>query len=145
MKKIIIGEKEFTIKFGYEATLKTRLLSKLSKNEINGENKEAEALENIEDMLLFLPEFLLIGLQKFHSDDFKFDYETGNGKEEQLEKVFALVDEYCETDENDPMTLFTELQEELLSDGFLARMFQKLQKIAEEQAKKQKPSKKKEN
>lgn len=125
MLKLNIGSKELKVKFSYEATLKTRLLSKLAKNNSQPDKEETDDFERMEDMLLFLPEFLLIGLQKYHKDEYGFDYESGAGKEEQIEKSFALIDEYCDIDGCDVMTLYKDLQEEMLNDGFLASLFQK--------------------
>lgn len=116
-----IAEKELKVKFGYEATLKTRLLSKMAKNE--GEN---ESIEDIENLLLFLPELLLVGLQKFHSDEYGFEYESGNGKEQQVEKMFTLVEDYMdENEEEDAITLYKSLTNEMLQNGFLKSQYQK--------------------
>ncbi len=117
-----VGEKELNVKFGFEATLKTRLLSRMAKME-----KEKEGgMESMEDMMLFLPDVLLIGLQKFHSDEYGFNYENGEGKNEQLEKMFPLIEEYFDFNEKeDAITLYNGLTEEMLQNGFLKSQFQK--------------------
>ena len=124
------GEKELKVKFGYEATLKTKLLSKVSKKgaSIKGED-DLSSVERIEEMMLFLPEMLLVGLQKLHKEEYWFDYETGDGKDEQLEKMYELIEEYCdsENEDEDAFTLFQHIENELMSDGFLASMFRKEQ------------------
>lgn len=128
--KLKIGEKELKIKFGYKPTLKERLISRIVKtSRTNGED-EVENMEKIEDLLLFLPEILLIGLQ-VHHEEYRYDYDTKEGKEEQLEKAFNLIDEYASSDDADLMKLFNDLQEEMKNDSFLASLFQK-----EEQAEK---------
>ncbi len=122
MMKLKIREKELNVKFGFEATLKTRLLSRMAKME-----KEKEGgMESMEDMMLFLPDVLLIGLQKFHSDEYGFNYENGEGKNEQLEKMFPLIEEYFDSnEEEDAITLYNGLTEEMLQNGFLKSQFQK--------------------
>lgn len=116
-----IGDKELKVKYGYEATLKTRLLSRMAKKE---KSKDG-GMESVEDILLFLPDFLLVGLQKFHSDEYGFDYATGDGKEEQIEKMFPLIEDYFDTNEDaDAIALYNQLTEEMLKNGFLKRQFQ---------------------
>lgn len=128
--KLKIGEKELKIKFGYKPTLKERLISRIVKtSRTNGED-EIENMEKIEDLLLFLPEILLIGLQVHHKE-YRYDYDTKEGKEEQLEKAFDLIDEYASSDDADLMKLFNDLQEEMKTDSFLASLFRQ-----EEQAEK---------
>lgn len=113
---------ELNVKYGYEATLKTKLLSRLASRE----KEKEEGMEATENLLLFLPEFLLVGLQKFHSDEYGFDYETGKGKQEQLEKMFSLIDDYFDQNDNeDAITLYNSLSEEMMKNGFLKSQFQK--------------------
>ena len=82
-------------------------------------------------MLLFLPEAVLVGLQ-VHHPEFKYNCDTGEGKEEQLDKAFSLVEEYMDSDGADVMEFFNQIQEALLEDSFLRSLFQKEQKKAEE-------------
>lgn len=112
---ITLGNKDYTIKYGYEATVRSGLVTKL----INNDN------ESVEIALELLPEMLLVGLQHDHADEFKFDYASGNGKEEALSKVYALLDNYFEDDESDFGDLYNQLQEEMTNNGFLAAMFRK--------------------
>lgn len=132
MLTLKIGEKELNVKYGYEATLKTKLLSRMAKRENGG----TESMENAEELLLFLPEFLLVGLQKFHSAEYGFDYENGKGKDEQISKMFSLIEDYIDgNDEEDAITLYNALTEEMMKNGFLKSMYQKeLSKVAEQNA-----------
>ena len=81
-------------------------------------------MEDLEELLLYLPEILLVGLQVHHKD-FRYDYDTKDGKEDQLDKVFDLIDKYTENSDSSVMDLFNGLQEALLEDSFLANMFRK--------------------
>lgn len=121
--KLKIGEKELNIKFGYKPTLKERLISRIVKISRNGGEGEGENLERVEDMLLFLPEILLVGLQVYH-EEYRYNYDTKKGKEEQLNKAFDLIDEYA-TNGGDLMQLFNDLQNEMQNDSFLASLFRK--------------------
>lgn len=133
MMVLKVGEKELKVKFGYEATLKTRLLSKMA----SSESKEKDNIKNIEDILLFLPEFLLVGLQKFHFDEYGFDWESGEGKEKNIPAMFSLIEEYMDSNEDeDAITLYNELTNEMMKNGFLKSMYQKeLSKVAEQNTK----------
>lgn len=123
--KIKVNEKEYTIKFGYEPTLKSRLLSRVAKMTVNMKQDAEENLEQIENMLLFVPEMVLVGLQKFHSDEFGYNMDTNDGYEEAKNKVFSLVGDYVDTGDVDITDFFTELQEELTANGFLKKLFEK--------------------
>lgn len=125
MLTIKVNNKEYTIKFGYEPTLKSRLLSRVAKMTVNMKQDAEENLEQIENMLLFVPEMVLVGLQKFHSDEFGYNLDTNDGYEEAKNKAFSLVGEYVDTGDVDITDFFTELQEELTANGFLKKMFEK--------------------
>lgn len=134
MMKMKIGKNEYNIFFGYEPTLKARILSKMAKMSVDLENG-ANDFEKIEDMLLFLPEVVLAGLQKYHSDEFGYDLDTKEGYEEQKAKVFSMVSEHFDSGKVDGTEFFYSLLNELTKSGFLKKMFEKEVKSAEEQAK----------
>lgn len=120
MTTIKIGKKEFNIKYGYEATVKNGIIKKLvSLGEENGN------MESIEKILLLLPELLLAGLQKYHADEYGFDYKNSDQKEKQMAKVYALLDEYFDGEDGDVEKLFGDLQNELLENGFLSKILRK--------------------
>lgn len=129
--KLKIGENEYTIKFGYKPTLKEHLISKFVKmTNVHDADGEMD-FEKVEDLLLFIPEAVLIGLQVHHKD-FRYDYDTKDGKEEMLNKAFDLVEKYMSGEEADAIGFFNQLQEALLQDSFLRGLFQKEQKKQEE-------------
>lgn len=128
--KLKIGENEYSVKFAYKPTLKERIISKFVRfATVKGEEGETD-LEKVEDLLLFLPEAVLVGLQ-VHHPEFRYDCDTGEGKEEKLDKAFALVEEYMDGEDADAMSFFNQLQEALIQDSFLRSLFQKEQKKVE--------------
>lgn len=129
--KLKIGENEYNIKFSYKPTLKERIISKFIRfANVTNENGDMD-LEKIENLLLFLPEAILVGLQTHHKE-FRYDYETGEGKAEKLDMTFALVEQYMDDENANVMDLFKQLQEALLQDSFLRSLFQKEQKKVEQ-------------
>ena len=134
MKTIKIGEKEYNIQFGYIATAKSGIIRDLVNIErMIGDGESA--IENLDKILMFIPEIMLVGLQKFHREEFGYNYDTKEGKDEAFEKVSQLVDDYFDGDDADFKGLFNSLEEELLHNGFLSSMFNEEQ---ESQNKKQK-------
>ena len=122
-----IAGKEINIKFGYKPTLKERIISKVVRmSNITDENGETD-MEKVEDLLLFLPELLLVGMQVHHKD-FRYNYDTKEGKQKQLEKSTDLVEKYMESEDADIMEFFGKFQDALMEDSFLASLFRKEQK-----------------
>lgn len=121
-----IAGKELNIKFGYKPTLKERIISRVLKMENIADEDGEVSYEKIEDLMLFLPELLLVGLQVHHKD-FRYDYDTKEGKEKQLDKTLDLVEKYMESEDADIMELFGKLEEALMQDSFLASLFRKEQ------------------
>lgn len=128
--KLNIGGKEINIKFGYKPTLKERIISKTVKFSKFSDKDGNVEMEKVEDLLMYLPEMLLVGMQVHHKE-YRYDYETGEGKEKQLDKAFVLIEEYLEAEGNDALTLFNSLAESLQEDSFLAGMFRKEQAKAQ--------------
>ena len=140
MTKIKFGDKEYQIQFGYIVTAKSGIIGKIANIEkmMNGEMTP----EEIDKFLMFIPEIVLVGLQKFHRDEFGYDYNTDEGKDVALDKVGSLVDDYFDREDADFNKLLDTLTEELMNNSFLSKLFREEQ---ENQAKKtQKKSQKKE-
>ena len=140
MKTIKFGDKEYQIQFGYIVTGKSGIIGKIANIEkmMNGEVTS----EEIDKFLMFIPEIVLVGLQKFHRDEFGYDYNTDEGKDVALDKVGSLVDDYFDREDADFNKLLDTLTEELMNNSFLSKLFREEQ---ENQAKKtQKKSQKKE-
>ena len=143
MKTIKIGEKEYKIQFGYIATAKSGIIRDLVNIErMIGDGESA--IENLDKILMFIPEIMLVGLQKFHREEFGYNYDTKEGKDEAFEKVSQLVDDYFDGDDADFKGLFNSLEEELLHNGFLSSMFNEEQEIQNKKQKKAQSRAKKE-
>lgn len=133
--KIKLSGKEYTVKFGYTPVVKNKIIPRLV-----GMEQQGEGLEVIDNMLEFLPEFLLVGLQKFHADEFGFDFDNKEAKEKQLEKVYDLLDDYLDPENEeggDLQSLYNDLSAEMEKNSFLSKMLAK-----EGQTAKKKPIKK---
>lgn len=122
----------YEIKFGIEATTKSGVLKKIKEVQQSGD----DSIDNIEMMLTMVPEFLLVGLQKRHKDEFGYDYNTNEGKEEATAKVCELIDEYTDQEDSSIKELFEELLKEVMQNGFFKK--EVLQMKAEKEAKEQK-------
>lgn len=118
MLNLKLGKKEYKIKYAYEPTVRSGLIKKLA-----GMHSD-DNLEYIDATMKILPELILIGLQKFHKAEFGYMYDTNAGKEEKLSKVYALLEDYFDEEDSDFMNLYDSLQNELLENSFLSKMFQ---------------------
>ena len=135
MKTIKIGEKEYKVQFGYIATAKSGIIRDLVNIErMIGDGESA--IENLDKILMFIPEIMLVGLQKFHREEFGYNYDTKEGKDEAFEKVSQLVDDYFDGEDADFKGLFNSLEEELLHNGFLSSMFNEEQESQNKEQKK---------
>lgn len=133
--KIKLDGKEYTVKFGYAPVYQNRIIPR-----VVGMGQQGDELEAIDNMLGFLPEFLLVGLQKFHADEFGFDFDDKEAKEKQLVKMCDLLDDYLDPENEegkDIMSLYDDLTAELEKNSFLSKLLAK-----EEQTAKKKPTKK---
>lgn len=127
--KVKLGGKEYTIQFATRPSLKAHILQDIMKT------------QDMEDILLeTLPKTLLVGLQMHHNEEFGYDYKTNDGYDEQLEKVSDILYDAIDTNEINCMDLFADMQEEMMTNGFLAQMMESIEK-AQEQEKKKTPSK----
>lgn len=133
--KATLGGKEYTIQFATRPSLKAHILQDAMKAQ------DMEDISSLEDVLLeTLPKMLLVGLQMHHNDEFGYDYNTNNDYDEQFEKVSGILYGAIDTNEINCMDLFADMQEEMMTNGFLAQMMESLER-AQEQEKKKTPSK----
>lgn len=129
----------YEIKFGIEATTKSGILKKIKEIQQSSDDEVRQSngdfVDDIEMMLNMVPEFLLVGLQKRHKDEFGYDYNTNKGKEEATAKVCELIDEYTDQEDSSIKELFEELLKEVMQNGFFKKevLQMKAEKEAEEQ------------
>lgn len=130
----------YEIKFGIEATTKSGILKKIKEIQQSSDDEAQQPsddfVDEIEMILNMLPEFLLVGLQKRHKDEFGYDYNTNKGKEEATAKVCELIDEYTDQEDSSIRELFEELIKEVMQNGFFKK--EVLRMKAEKEAKEQK-------
>lgn len=128
----------YKVAYSYKTLVFSDILDRIQK--VLGDAEEGETVfSKMKDMLKFVPELLLYGLQKNHKEQFGF--ETEEEKAEQLDKVYDLIDDYEDehsTDEvaegemkPDAFTIFSELMLELESKGFLSRLSAQADESAE--------------
>ena len=119
--KVKLGNSEYSIKFGFKPTLKSHLIKDVSESV----SEQDGSLESVEKLLLeTLPKMLLVGLQVSHKDEFGYDYDTNENYDEQFNKVLNLLSEKIDDGEIDCIELFNELENELESNSFLAKMME---------------------
>ena len=119
--KVKLGNSEYSIKFGFKPTLKSHIIKDVSESV----SEQDGSLESVEKLLLeTLPKMLLVGLQVSHKDEFGYDYDTNEKYDEQFNKVLNLLSEKIDDGEIDCIELFNELENELESNSFLAKMME---------------------
>ena len=110
MFKFSVGDKDYKIRFDYRALARTDVLSRAE--HMQDETNMAKVIEDT-------AEFLLVGLQKYHSDEFGFDDEAS--REDALDKVYDLMDKMDDEDV-DILDIFGKVSDELVITGFLSRL-----------------------
>lgn len=134
MLHLKLGKAQLSIRFGYEATVRSKILKRLAELTVNQGN---DSFETATIMMELVPEMILVGAQKYHSKDYGYDYKTEEGKEESLSKIYSLLDDYFEEEDADFTELLESLQKELMENGFLAKLFKKEVENQEKKAKKE--------
>ena len=116
-----VSDKEYRVRFGYKVLSETNIIDKVVNLGVQNEDQFS-----IKSMISIVSELLLVGLQKYHSDE--FGYDTESEKQESMKKVYELLDTYEDegTEENpqDGFTMLENLQGELMENGFLLKMAQ---------------------
>lgn len=121
MTKLVIKEKEYNIVYGYKVTWKSGIVKKLVSL---SQQDDIDPIDRIEQIMAILPEMLLIGLQK-ENEEYRFNYVTEEDKEDKIDMVCNILDDYFEAEDADFEKLLDLLQNEMLENGFLASMFQR--------------------
>lgn len=124
-----IHGKEYKVRFAYRTVCEDDILDKIS------DATDFEGL-NVGGMIAKVSkataELLLVGLQKYHSDE--FGYKDDKEKAQRIEEMLDLFDDYedesTEEHEQSAATLFSDLQEELQKNGFLSAMMTAIEQTA---------------
>lgn len=124
-----IHGKEYKVRFTYRTVCEDDILDKIS------DATDFEGL-NVGGMIAKVSkataELLLVGLQKYHSDE--FGYKDDKEKAQRIEEMLDLFDDYedesTEEHEQSAATLFSDLQEELQKNGFLSAMMTAIEHTA---------------
>lgn len=148
MYQLSVNDRMFDIKYAYTVTVKQELIPKIAKNQMQDNiNSADDFFSSAQESLALLPETLLIGLQKYHYDEFGFNYDTNEGKQEALSKVNDLLDQLFDDEEVNPFDIYNSCISELMENGFLKKMFQTLTREIErlEQEENNKPKRIKKN
>lgn len=124
-----IHGKEYKVRFTYRTVCEGDILDKIS------DATDFEGL-NVGGMIAKVSkataELLLVGLQKYHSDE--FGYKDDKEKAQRIEEMLDLFDDYedesTEEHEQSAATLFSDLQEELQKNGFLSAMMTAIEQTA---------------
>lgn len=117
---------EYKVKFGYNSFCDTDLMERTSDllrlfQSANAENdKDVSGIGKIKELFICVRDLLFVGFEKYNP--VKNKREIGN-----------ILDDYNdEATEDDPrgiFELFKELTEELLSEGFLSDLMDKVEKV----------------
>lgn len=125
-----IHGKEYRVKYGYRTVCEDDILDRVM-NIGNSEDGTARGL--ISNLAKTTVELLLVGLQKYHSDE--FGYKDAEEKQIRIDRMLDLLDDYeeesTEGHEQSAATLLSDLQNELEKNGFLST----IAKMGEEAAK----------
>lgn len=128
-----LGKAQLSVRYGYEATVRSGIIKRLAGLTKSG----GDTFDKVEAMMEIIPELLLVGLQKFHSKEYGYNYKTEEGKDEALSKVYGLLDDYFDEEDADFSFLLDTLQNELMENGFLAKVMAKEVKAIQKEEKKE--------
>lgn len=122
---------EYKVRFTYRAICEGDILDRISEAT---DFEELNVRGMIEKISKATAELLLVGLQKYHSNE--FGYSTDEEKNQRIEEMLDLFDDYedesTEEHEQSAATLFSDLQEELQKNGFLSAMMRAATQASEE-------------
>lgn len=122
--KVTLGNKEYTVQFGFKPTLQSGLIADVVKME----NLDESDINSIQEILLMTPKVLLVGLQTHHSDEFGYDCKTKEGYDDQYDKVFSILSENVDSGDINCIDLLGDLISELEENSFLSQMMEKERK-----------------
>lgn len=127
MYKFSVGENTYTVRFTYGSLIKTDLIDRVIKASVPETDDVDGFIGFTKNMLGMTAELLLVGLQKYHAD--QFGYDTDEERDKRIMELLDLIDDYedenyseDEEEKKDGFTLYNDLQRELEKNGFLSKM-----------------------
>lgn len=137
MYEFKVNGKTYKVKYGYGVLYQSDIIDRVVSANVIDQNNIAGTLKN---MIGLTGELLLAGLQKCHSDEFGYDFESESERKSMIAKACDLIDDYEEehrledgTFEKDCSTLLNDLQKELEKNGFLSMIMKSGEAAAAEQ------------
>lgn len=127
-----VKDKEYKVKFGYNSFCDTDLMDRTSDlimifhNAEVEDDKDVTGMGKIKDLFVCVRDLLFVGFEKFNPVETK--QEIGN-----------ILDDYneekTEEDKRGILDLFTKLSEELMNEGFLGDLMERLNEATKNQPK----------
>ena len=139
MMVLKVKDNEYKVKFGYNSFCDTDLMERTSDllNLFNGadveDDKDVTGMGKIKELFSCVRDLLFVGFKKFNPV-------------ETVQEVGEILDDYndeaTEDDKRGILDLFTKLTEELMNEGFLQDLMERLEKTEDNQKKIQQDKKK---
>lgn len=124
-----VKDKEYKVKFGYNSFCDTDLMDRTSDllKIFQGagveDDKDVTAMGKIKDLFVCVRDLLFVGFKK-------------NNPVETVQEIGDILDDYhdeaTEEDKRGIVDLFTKLTEELMAEGFLGDLMNRLAEVEEE-------------
>lgn len=130
MMTLKVKDKEYKVKFGYNSFCDTDLMDRTSdlimifQNADVEDDKDVTGMGKIKDLFTCVRDLLFVGFEKFNPVETK--QEIGNILDD-------YKDEETEEEKRGIIDLFTKLSEELMNEGFLGELFEKMNQEVEKQ------------
>lgn len=118
MYTLKVKGKEYNIRYGNEAVIRSKIVKKIVTLQNALKDADGAVVETIGNITA---EILLVGLQKNHKDEFGYDYDDEESKQDALSKVYDLLDD-IEDEEISLTELRNDLESEMTKNGFLAEL-----------------------
>lgn len=127
-----VRDKEYKVKFGYNDFCDTDLMDRtrdlimIFHNAEVEDDKDVTGMGKIKELFCCVRDLLFVGFNKYNPV-------------ENVQEIGEILDDYkdeeTENEKRGILELFTELSKELMDEGFLGDLMEKLSEVAEEQTK----------
>lgn len=131
MIKITVDGKDYKLHYGYQALCNTDIMDKA---------KNVTESDDLATMMKVVAEYLLVGLQEYHADEFGYDgYDEMStdeasdvGKFDAMKKVYKLMDKIDKEEGLSVFELYGMIDKEMGKNGFLSGLLTALQEATKE-------------